>query len=242
MQQKKKKFKPSWQNGKIAVSIWAEKWDSNGICYKRQSQSTYCDFLKSKTFNNTPRHRKTDLWIRFEREPEYMKLSKLGHWVRADIGKINRSRCPIFPLSWKQIYKKKPYPQRLMPVLSAHVGAHEPRDTRSDGNGNWDGQEHLWHFIHPWKWCNIALTLLSPEKMNQVQTEPEPQCGKLVFEAIKMPTYRGCPVDLDHITDWWKHIKNTINMNLNALTVVKWRQLGSKFIPDSLFRLQQVNL
>lgn len=37
------------------------------------------------------------------------------------------------------IYKKNHYPQRLMPVLSAHVGALEPGDTRSDGNGNWDG-------------------------------------------------------------------------------------------------------
>lgn len=71
-----------------------------------------------------------------------MKLSKLGHWLRADIGKINRSRCPIFPSTWKQIYikkkKKKPYPQRLMPVLSAHVRALEPGDKRSDGSGNWD--------------------------------------------------------------------------------------------------------
>lgn len=26
-----------------------------------------------------------------------------------------------------------------MPVLSAYVGALEPGDTRSDGNGNWNG-------------------------------------------------------------------------------------------------------
>lgn len=141
--------------------------------------------LQSKTLNNTPRHWKTDLWSSFEREPEYMKLSKLGHWLRADIGKINRRRCPIFPPSWKQIYIYIYFKKSLTSKVNA-CSLSLCRSTWAWGHKVWwkrelewsaHGQEHLWHFILLWKWCNIALTLLNPEKMNQVQTAPEPQCS-----------------------------------------------------------------
>lgn len=51
---------------------------------------------------------------------------------------------PYFPFDLETdiyiyFFFKKPYRQRLIPVLSAHVGALEPRDKRSDGSGNWDG-------------------------------------------------------------------------------------------------------
>lgn len=139
---------------------------------------------------------------------------------------------PYFPFVLKtDIYIKKSLSSKvnacsLGPCRSTWAWGHKVWWKRELG---WSahGQEHLWHFILLWKWCNVALTLLSPEKMNQAQTEP--QCSICFFEPIKVPVYWGCRVDLDDIhgnrTDWWKHIKNTVNTHLNALTGLKWSQL-----------------
>lgn len=53
--------------------------DNNGAQYKRQTQSTYCDFSKVKHLITPRGIEKQICEVGFEREPEYMKLSKLGH-------------------------------------------------------------------------------------------------------------------------------------------------------------------
>lgn len=160
-----------------------------------------------KTLNNTPRHRKTDLSSGSEREPEYMKLCKLGHWLRAAIGKIDRSRCPIFPSSWKLMYKKKPYPQRLMPVLWARVGALEPGDTRSDRKRNWDGV-HMVRNISgisssrgsdatlPWHYSTLRLWIRCRESLSHDAVSG--LGGNKSIRVLRMPsgfTSRPCIYD-----------------------------------------------
>lgn len=156
-----------------------------------------------------------------------MKLSKLGHWVRADIGKINRSRCPIFPSSWKQIYiyikalSSKVNACSLSPCRSTWAWGHKVWWKRELG---WSahGQEHLWHFILLWKWCNVALTLLSPEKMNQVQTEPKSHHNMWFLRPKrrkkKTPAYWSMTLEI-WIYDWlMKYIKKHHKWEFNCFT------------------------
>lgn len=132
----------------VNAALWADTWlflheQKGETAQKRQTNSTHCDVSKVKHLI-TPQGIGEQNCRLVLRESQNIWNSQNLATDSEQTSEKSIEADALFSLRLGNRYilkkkKKKPYPQRLMPVPSAHVGALEPGDKRSDGSGNWDG-------------------------------------------------------------------------------------------------------